>query len=85
VEITVTVAPLANFMSSVEPEGTVNALMTTLEQDERLDAEDTELTVQVARLAISVGDPTGLARTTRAKRAAARTEAREIISLFEMK
>jgi hypothetical protein len=51
--------------------------MTTLEQDERLDAEETELTVQVARFAVSV--PEGIAKPTWASRAAAKTVLTEII------
>jgi phage tail tape-measure protein len=73
------VAPLAKLRLSVEPDGTVNELMTTLEHEERLDAEETELTVQVERLAISVGVPMGLASAKRAVRAARRMEAMEII------
>lgn len=55
-------------MVKVWPDGTVKDEMTTLEQDERPDADDTELTVQVARLAVSV--PEGIAEARRARAAA---------------
>ena len=58
---TVTVAPFAAEMVSVLPDGTLNAVMTTLEQDPRLDADATLLTVHVARFAISVPDGDGAA------------------------
>ena len=53
------------------PEGTVKASITTEVQDERLDADETLLTVQVARFAISV--PEGLGTANAVLASAART------------
>jgi hypothetical protein len=62
--LAVTVAPLAKFIDRVCPEGTVNAEMTTEEQEATPDAEDTELTVQVARFAVSAPEGIPKARWT---------------------
>ena len=68
----VTVAPFAAEMVSVLPDGTLNASITTLEQDPRLDADETLLTVHVARFAISVPEGEGAAAAKEAS--AARTK-----------
>ena len=61
------------------PSSTVNDEMTTSEQSEREDAEDTESTVHVDRLAVSVTDGAADAKT--AKVTMARSLCVEIISM----
>lgn len=61
------------------PSSTVNDEMTTSEQSEREDAEDTESTVHVDRLAVSVTDGAADAKT--AKVTMARSPCVEIISM----